>query len=452
MNKYTSEFLETVCSQIKYKKIHQDISRELREHIDEITGEYIDSGMTEDDAIKKAVQRMGNPIEIGREFHKTHRPKPEWSIIMLIGMMVLVGAGVLFSIASDSAFSTPIEQFFKSYLIYTLIGIGVCIMCYFFDYTKIEKYSLHIFVITLAFLFVSRQWSPSYVNGLPQFVIGPFRFTSISIVLPFFLISFSGLLNKWVTGDIKDMLKLLALAAAAVFMCLTRPSFANAMLLGCGFLVMLTISIMSKDFKGKRNNFLLWIYGGVIGGIFLNLFLMIMTGGYHLCRIKAFFNPESDPTSSGYVYITVQKILSGAKLFGRGDGLYFNYKGIDDAFVLPMANSEFIFTYIVSVFGWIAGIIVVFIATLTIIRMFLATGRIHSSYGKYAASSIVTVFALQIIANILMNIGLFPILGITLPLISYGGTNFVTNMALIGLLLGIYRRKDLVLINSNIRE
>ena len=444
MNKYISEFLETVCHQVKYKRIHSDISRELRDHIDEITNEYIDIGMTEDDAVKKAVQRMGNPTEIGRELHKTHKPKPEWSIIMLISMMVLVGAGVLFSIASDSASPISIEQFFRSYSIYTLIGISVCMVCYFFDYTKIEKYSLHIFLITLIFLFVS-QWAPNTVNGVPVIEISSLTFTPVSIVLPFFVISFSGLLNKWATDDVKGMLKLLILASSAVLMCLIQPSFANAMLLGCEFLVMITIAIMNENFKGKRRNFLFSIYGGLTIA-FISLLTNMMGNDYRVSRIRAFFNPKGDPMGSGYLYVTVQKILSGAKLFGRGNGLYINLHSIDDAFALPMIRSEFVFTYIVSAFGWIAGIIVVFIATLTIIRMFLATEKIHSAYGKYVASSIVTVFFLQIVANILMNLGLFPIVGISLPLISYGGTTFVTNMGLIGLLLGIYRRKDLVLI------
>jgi len=61
------------------------------------------------------------------------------------------------------------------------------------------------------------------------------------------------------------------------------------------------------------------------------------------------------------------------------------------------------------------------------------------------AGSIITTFTIQALANILMNLGLFPITGFSLPLVSYGGTNFIMNMVLIGLLLGIYRRKDLVM-------
>ena len=91
---------------------------------------------------------------------------------------------------------------------------------------------------------------------------------------------------------------------------------------------------------------------------------------------------------------------------------------------------------------------VITIALLAIFRMFLASQRIKDGYGKYLVSSIVTVFALQIISNVLMNLGLFPILGISLPFISYGGSNFVANMALVGLMLGVYRRKDLIIYSS----
>ncbi|WZL71704.1 FtsW/RodA/SpoVE family cell cycle protein [Clostridiaceae bacterium 35-E11] len=447
MNKYVSEFLKEVCHQIKYKKIHSDISKELLVHIDEIKDEYITKGMTEDEATRKAVEQMGNPTEIGKNLNKTHKPKTEWSIVMLISIMVLAGGGVLFSIASDTASSISMGQFIKAYLVYTLLGISICVACYFFDYTKLEKYSLHIFGVTIAFLFVS-QWSPNTVNGSHQIIIGAISFNPVSTVIPFLLISFSGLLTKWGTGNVKDMLKLLSLAVLAIAMCLTQPSIASAITLGCGFSVILTIAIMNKNFKGNRKRFLSFIYGSGISGAAGFLLFSMLRNPYRFYRLRAFLNPKQDPTGAGYLYVVSQKILSGARLFGKGDGLYINNQNAGDGFILPMINSEFIFTYIVSAFGWIAGIAVMLIITLTMIRMFLAIRRIRSTYGKYIACSIATVFSLQMVENILMNLGLFPIIGVSLPLISYGGTNFVTNMSLIGLILGVYRRKDLILENS----
>ena len=437
MNNHVKDFLEEVCKQIKYKKIHGDISVEMQEHIYGLMEEYIKKGMDRDEAEKKAVEQMGSPIEIGKQLHKAHRPKTEWSIIALIGILVLTGCFVLLSIARENLSIMTIEQFYQSYLVYTLIGIGIGMVCFFFDYTRLEKYSLHIFLATLLFLFVS-PWFPNKLNGIPYIVIGPFGFKPVSIVLPFFLISFAGLLNKWVTGDIKGFIKIYGLAGAAVFTCIEQPSLATGMLLGCGFLVMSTTVIIDKSFKGNRKGFLLFVYGSGTAGM-----LLLFRNPYRVKRLLAFLNFKSDPTGEGYINTVLEKVLSGAKLWGRGN--YFDLNGKQAGFIdVPMVNSEFIFTYIVSAFGWIAGLALVCIIVLTIVRMFSATRKIHSTYGRYAASSVVTVFVLQAMANILMNVGLFPILGISLPFISYGGANFITNMALLGLLLGIYRRKDLI--------
>ncbi len=451
MNKYISEFLRQVCHQIKYKKIHRDISKELLGHIDEIKDEYIENGMTEEEAIKRAVKQMGNPIDIGKDLNKTHKPKTEWSIVLLITMMILVGGGVLISIARDTASSISMSQFLKSYLVYTFLGIMICLACYFSDYTKLEKYSLHIFVATIIFLFIGK-WFSNTINGIPYIVIGPISFRPVSTAIPLFLISFPGLLTRWKIDNAKDMLKLFVLTVLAIYMCLMQPSLVSAMLLGCGFLSIFTIAMMNKKFKGKRKKLFFLIYGSAIGGLGLILFLRIIHSPYILKRLYSFFNPKQDPLGQGYIYLTMQKILSGARLFGKGDGLYINHQSIGGKFALPMINSEFVFTYIVSAFGWIAGIVVILISLLTILRMFLAIERIYSTYGKYVAASIVTVFSLQIIGNILMNLGIFPLMGISLPLISYGGSDCITNMALIGFMLGIYRRKDLILAGHKGRE
>ena len=98
MHNYISRFLDDVCEQIKYKNTHEHVSEELQCHIGELTDKYIENGMDEIEAVKKAVKQMGNPVDIGKKLDKIHRPKTEWSIISLIGVMILIGGVALFSI------------------------------------------------------------------------------------------------------------------------------------------------------------------------------------------------------------------------------------------------------------------------------------------------------------------------------------------------------------------
>ena len=441
MNKHVSDFLREVCMQVKYKKIHGELAVELQEHIHELMEEYIEQGLDQDEAAQKAVEHMGNPIEIGKGLHKTHRPKTEWSIIVLISILVVSGGFVLYSIASANTMALTLERFYKSYFLYATLGIGVGGLCFFFDYNRLEKYSLHIFVGALLLLYAG-PWFPK-VNGLPYFIIGSFNIKPVSIVLPFFLIAFAGLLKKWGTGDIKNMVKILGLSITAVFGCMLQPSFATALILGTGFAVMITTAIMDKSFTGNRKSFYLSIYGGGSAGLLLLSIFLIGTSKYRYHRLLAFLNPKADPMGVGYQNTVLEKLLASAKFWGRGDEINL-FGHTTDTFVLPGLNSEFVFTYMVSSFGWVVGVLLIGVVVLTVLRMFSATRKIHSTYGKYVSIAVVTVFMLQAMANILMNLGLFPLLGISLPFISYGGANFVSNMALFGLLLGIYRRKDLI--------
>lgn len=447
LSKYISDFLNKVCGEIKYKGVHGNISTELQGHIYEIMENYIESGMDKDRAIQKAVEQMGDPIGIGKELNKTHRPKTEWSIILLIGAMVLIGGITLFSVAIDTASSINFDQFFKSYLVYTLIGIGAFMSCYFFDYTKLEKYSIYIFISNIAFLFASAIFGRE-LSGTQFIGIVKIRFAYSTIALPFFLTSFSGLANKWSTGSIKDMLKLLTLATLAVI-CTLYISFTTAILLSAGFLIIITKAILNKGFKGNRKRFLFSIYGGGITLISMLLWVNNAVGSnYKATRLFIFLNPHLDPYEIGFISNLLKYImLPNAKLFGKSDNLYFNHQGVD-RMVLPEANTDLVFAYIVSAFGWIVGIITIIVIVLAITRMFLAVRKINHQYGRYLASAIVSVFSLQALASVLINTGRLPISSFSLPFISYGGINFVINMALMGLLLSVYRRKDLVTIEK----
>ena len=314
--------------------------------------EYVSQGMTEDEAAKRAVLQMGNPIKIGQDLHKTHRPKTEWSLVGLVAIMVLIGAGALFSLASDSA-ANMFPGFFARHLVNAFIGIAVALGCYFMNYTKLEKYSLHIFLVTLVVLYLSQIFSVR-VDGTHYVVIGPFSFMAGLMTLPFLLISFSGLLNRWFFNSLKDRVIVFGLAFLAVIMSLLQGSLVTTMLLITGLLVLITMAIIDKKFPGPKQAYLVAIYGGVMA--VLTLFLLSQP--YRTRRLLSFLNPTSDPTGEGYLSMTLRNILAGAKLWGSGEGLYINHTGTLYSFALPEMNTEFILAYIISAFGWLAGIVV----------------------------------------------------------------------------------------------
>ena len=128
--------------------------------------------------------------------------------------------------------------------------------------------------------------------------------------MPLFFISFSGLANKWVTGNIRHIFKLFGLAAiAAILSYFIQPSFSIFTLLIAGFLVIITIAIMGKTFKGNRKKFLLSIYGFLTTSFLLVLMNVIWKKPYIKARLLTFLNPGLDPDGAGYINVVLAKLL-----------------------------------------------------------------------------------------------------------------------------------------------
>ena len=136
------EFLNSVCEQIKYKPITEEISDELQNHIEEQKEYYIEKGMNEKEAEAKSINQMGNPEEIGKKLNKIHKPKLDWILLILIGIVISFGILVTFIRNNNYdliEYGTKIS--IQRFTLTTIIGIILGIIIYFFDYRKLEKYS-----------------------------------------------------------------------------------------------------------------------------------------------------------------------------------------------------------------------------------------------------------------------------------------------------------------------
>ena len=436
MNKCVTDFMDKVCGEIKYKGVHRGITEELESHFNERIDFYVEAGHDEEEASIKAVEQMGDPVKIGQELNRTHRPKTEWSIIGLIGLMIIMGIISVYTLAMDPGYYLDFNEVLGKYLSYIIIGLVVFLATFFFDYKKAERYSLHILMGTLLVLLVTDLLF--FRNQL-----GSTRTPLYSIALIFMIVSFAGLVKKWCNGT--EMFKLLGLVGfTTIFLLIFIDSLSIIAGLLLTILISITICIFNKGFKGNRKKSLMLIYGSGISGV---LFITLFLKPYQLERLVAFINPEKYSMGAGWTIVYVRGLLSSAKFWGQSASLHHTVEGVNRIF-LPSAETDLIFAYIISAFGWAMGMAVVLIIAAVIYRMYLASTKIRDEYGKILAISVITIFSIQAIASILMNLGIFPIIGVSLPFMSQGGTNFVVNMALMGLLLGIYRRKDLVVVSK----
>ena len=161
---------------------------------------------------------------------------------------------------------------------------------------------------------------------------------------------------------------------------------------------------------------------------------------YQKTRITSFVNPASDPLGSGYNVNQSRIAVGSGGLYGKG----FGEATQSQLQFLPIAQIDFIFAGWAEATGFVGSIVLIAVYGVLIWRIFAISNLALDESGRVICVGVGTVFLFQSFVNIGMNIGLMPVTGIPLPLVSYGGTSFITSAALLGLVQSAYiRRKSL---------
>lgn len=423
------EFLQTVCKQIRFKGIHKDIVGELSDHIEDQKSEYIKQGFDEATAALKAVEQMGDPVSIGKQLDKAHQPKTEWSILSLALILVIIGGAVQFLLSRVNSYNSSV---FSHFLFYAPIGIIVFICAYFFDYTVLGRYSKCVYFLlvgaTLAgFMLFSRK------NGAYKHV-----YYSALLFIPVFAAIIGGFRNKGYPGIIASG----AFYAGAALLCLLAPTSSGFFLLTVSCLIILTVAIKKGFFGGDKKVGLTIVYVPVAVAAML-LFIRINNSPYDRQRLAVMLDPQSDPQGGGYQYLMVRRLVADLRPFGEAV-LSGDLAGMRIDRFLPGWSTDFSLTYVMARLGYIPGLAIVVVMLILIVRMFISVLKQKNSYGFFVSLSVCLAITGQIIFYVISNLGIIMPFSVALPLISYGSTGFIVNMLLIGLLLSVYRRMNLV--------
>lgn len=188
-----------------------------------------------------------------------------------------------------------------------------------------------------------------------------------------------------------------------------------------------------------------------IAGIRLRMFLLMalaaaaaLPAGWHFLRdyqknrIYTFLDPENDPLGAGYHILQSKIALGSGGLFGKG----FLLGTQSHLSFLPEKQTDFIFTTLAEEFGFVGGFALLSLYALIIGYGFVIALRCRSQFGRLLGLGIVTNFSLYVFINTAMVMGLIPVVGVPLPLISYGGTAILAVVFGFGLLLNVGVHRD----------
>lgn len=353
-------------------------------------------------------------------------------LIMLIATLALLCIGVVMVYSASAVLSYhdfgDWYYYLKRQLLFAVLGVVAMTAIMNVDYQVWKRFAKPALLGGFALLILvlipgigavrggARSWL-----GISSFGIQPSEFMKICMIL--FLSKLLSDENHRITDFTKGLLPPLAVMGAAFGLIMLQPDLGTgSVLVGASLLIIYAAGARMSHLAGL----------GMIGVAgFVGL---IIAAPYRLKRITAFLDPWSDPLGAGYQAIQSLYAIGPGGLVGLGLGASrqkYSY--------LPEPQTDFIFSIISEELGFIGAGLVLVLFTILVWRGMRTAITAPDTFGSLLAAGITGMIAVQVIINIGVVIGMMPVTGITLPLISYGGSSLTLMLVSLGILLNISR-------------
>ncbi len=352
--------------------------------------------------------------------------------VLIVCTVVLSIVGL---IAVYSATRGPGPDFSKSYLIkqtiFMVVGAGVFGIFAAVDYRKLHDWAWVFYGATTVLLMLVISPIGTSANGAQSwFALGPFQlqpaeFSKLSLIgaLAFLLSEFRGDI------DLRRLLALLGTAALPMALIMLQPDLGETLIL-----VVITMAILLVGGLPTRYIVVLTMVGviGVIGA--LNSPVL---ADYQRNRLTAFVNPSDKSNKALYNIEQSQQAIANGRLTGQG---LFDGPQTKLGFV-PEQQTDFIFTAVAEQFGFIGSATVLLLYGLLCYRIWRIAQVAKDPFGTYVCVGVLAMFAFSAFQNVGMAMGIMPVTGIPLLLISAGGSSTITALAGLGLVLNVHMRR-----------
>lgn len=358
------------------------------------------------------------------------RSAPDFWILFPTLLILAIGVMMVYSASAVLALHDFGDSFYylKRQLAFAVLGVAGMVLMMNVDYRIWRKYAniglIIAFVLLVAVLVpgigVVRGGARSWL-GIASFGIQPSEFMKLAMVL--FVAKSLADQPARIASFRSGLLPMLAVLGGAFGLIMLQPDLGTgAVLVGATLMVIFAAGARISHLAGL----------GAVG--LAGLVALIAAAPYRLRRITAFLDPWADPLGAGYQAIQSLYAIGPGGLVGLGLGMSrqkYNY--------LPEPQTDFIFSIIAEELGFIGGATVILLFFLLVWRGMRTAITAPDAFGSLLAVGIVGMIAVQVIINIGVVTGMMPVTGITLPLVSAGGSSLTLMLVSIGLLLSISR-------------
>ncbi|MGI6132682.1 MAG: putative lipid II flippase FtsW [Bacillota bacterium] len=359
-----------------------------------------------------------------------HKGLPDLMIFIITLALLSLGIVMVFSASSVTAYHEQGDAYYylKRQSLWAVIGLVALVICMNIDYRLWAKLAGPLIVVSIIALTVvlvpgvgitisgSRRWL-----GVGPVRVQPSEFAKLSVVI--FLAAYLSASPDRVKSVVRGIFVPLILVGICVLLVLREPDLGTSIgMAAVAWLMLLTAG-------GSPG----WL-GGLAAMTAPVIYLYARHDPVRMRRLTSFLDPWADPLDSGFHIIQSLLALGSGGLVGTGLGL-----SRQKFYYLPEQHTDFIFAIIGEELGFLGAATVVFLYALLAWRGFRASLNAPDSFGSLLAAGITIMVAVQAAMNIAVVTGSMPITGITLPLISSGGSSLVPMLAGVGILLNITR-------------
>ncbi|HWS28480.1 MAG TPA: rod shape-determining protein RodA [Clostridia bacterium] len=369
----------------------------------------------------------------------------DWFTLLLVLMLFCIGLISMASIMAspfDGNESSIGDYMGKLNLSYVerqtasfLVGFAAFIVFIIFDYQMLKpiiKYVYIVNVVLLAVLFLAEKQRG--IHG--WFMIGsdraiqPAELCKISIIVMLAkVISQSMDKNGGRFKGFVSVLEALAYCFIPTVLVMLQPDWGTAFVYIC---IMVFMFFIAKIGWG----YILTAVGALAGALPLAYFFMMSTD--QKARINVFLDPTLDTSGQGYNVIQSKIAIGSGQLWGKG---FFSPGTLAQLRFVPERHTDFIFAGIVEGIGFVGGTVIIVLYFMLIFRWLYIALKAKDNFGTCLVIGVMGMLIAHVFENIGMTIGLMPVTGIPLPFISYGGSNLLTNLIGVGLVVNVWMRR-----------
>lgn len=326
---------------------------------------------------------------------------------------------------------------FESQLIGLALGAVVYVGLAALDYRRLATAAPYLYALgLLLLLFVEVAGHTAY--GAQRWIrVGGVQVQPSELAKLFVLLALAAYLAPRPRVGVRELLVCAAIGVPPAALVLYQPDLGTAIVFGALLLGLLFLA-------GAPRLPLAAIVAGGLGALPI---LPHLLHGYQRRRLQTFLDPASDPLGAGYNLIQARIAIGSGGLFGQG----WLHGAQGRLGYVPERTSDFVFAVFAEQFGLVGCLLLLGLFAVLVLRLLRSAAVAPDRLGRLLCLGAATVFLVQVVQNVGMNVGLTPVAGIPLPFISHGSSALVTELAMLGIVQSVLLRRRLVVHEQPVR-